>query len=112
MNKPLLFTNEDPIDSLVLLKCPPPALHLKHGLNHIFKELMKVWPEMKDWLSGLHINFEPYHGETLEGKEVTRVLNNLDKLETALPDQFKGFHDFLSDFKKVHDSTFGSTIQV
>ena len=88
----------------------PPVLHLKLELNHVLKALLNVWPELRDWLTQLHMLFEPYHGETLEGNDVTKVLKNLDKLEEVLPVCFSAFLDFFNDFKKVIDSVFGVSL--
>ena len=93
-----------------MLGSPPPVLHLKLGLNHVLKALLNVWPELRDWLTQLHILFEPYHGETLEGNDVTKVLKNLDKLQEVLPVCFSAFLDFFNDFKKVIDSVFGVSL--
>ena len=46
----LLFDDDDLPSTLVLEKCPPPALHLKLSLNHILVELSKAWPPLVDWL--------------------------------------------------------------
>ena len=52
-------------DSKLLLTCPPPALHLKLGLNHVLKKLDELWPEFGNFCKEINIVFEPYHGETL-----------------------------------------------
>ena len=65
VSTPLLFSVEDSKDSLLIEKCPPPSLHLKLGINHVLKHLQNHWPGLIDYLDGLYIQFEPYHGYTL-----------------------------------------------
>ena len=108
VNKPIVFDEDDSPDSFILLKCPPPALHLKLSLNHLLKELSKVWPGILVWLEGKHIVYEPYHGgQTLEGNDCNKVLRNLDSLMEILPQEFSAFIDTLLAFKNVVDSCFG-----
>ena len=95
----------------MLLKTVPPALHLKLSINHILKELAKVWPEILDWLATLHITLEPYHGgQTLEGNESSKVLRSLDLLAQVLPTSFSPFLDCLCGLRDTVDSTFGFTL--
>ena len=42
VEKSLMFDDEYLPSTLVLEKCPPPALHLKLSLNHILVELSKA----------------------------------------------------------------------
>ena len=97
-------------EELILLKCPPPSLHLKLGLNHILDALSKVWPELTDWLSSLNVVHEPYHGFCLEGNEVSKVLKKLTTLEQRLPDELEPFLTCMEDFDKVVQSCFGFTL--
>ena len=62
VNKPLIYSSDNDPDIPMLLKAPPPANHLKLGINHFLKELAKVWPGILDWLADLNIMLEPYHG--------------------------------------------------
>ena len=48
VEKSLMFDDDDLQSTLVLEKCPPPALHLKLSLNHILVELSKAWPPLVD----------------------------------------------------------------
>ena len=90
------------------MKCPPPALHLKLSLNHLLKELSKVWAPVLDWLTSNHIVLEPYFGgQTLEGNDCNKVLKNLDSLMKVLPSKFSSFMDALLAFRDVNDSCFG-----
>ena len=106
--KPMLFDENDDPSMTVLLKCPPPALHLKLGLNNLLKELYKVWPPILDWLAAKHIVLEPYHGgQTLEGNECSKVLKNLPSLEEVIPADFSVFLEAFKCFRDVVDSCFG-----
>lgn len=42
VEKPLLASEDDDLDTTMLLKTTPPALHLKLSINHFLKELYKV----------------------------------------------------------------------
>ena len=108
INKPIIFDETDVEDTLVLMKCPPPALHLKLGLNHILMELYKAWPQVLEWLASQHIVLEPYHGgKTLEGNDCSKVLRSLDKMEEVLPPNLSAFMDVFRSFRDVNDSCFG-----
>ena len=76
----------------------------------MLKGLLGVWPELTDWLGKWSIQFSPYHGETLEGNEVSKVLNNLGDLELELPTKFHSFLYFLKDVSVVFESVFGYTL--
>ena len=106
--KPIIFDSDDDSSTPVLVKCPPPALHLKLGLNTLLMDLYKVWPQILDWLSSKHIILEPYHGgRTLEGNNCSKVLKNLDSLEEKIPTSFTTFMATLRAFRDVVNSTFG-----
>ena len=108
VEKALLFDEDDDPLSPILLKCPPPALHLKLGLNSLLMELYKVWPPILDWLASKHIVLEPYHGgQTLEGNECNKVLKNLDSLADVIPPHLSVFLDALKCFRDVVESCFG-----
>ena len=108
VSKALLFDENDELDTLVLLKCPPPALHLKLSLNHLLTELSKAWPPILDWLASKHIVLEPYNGgQTLEGNDCNKVLKNLESLEEVIPATFSSFLETLKAFRDVVDSCFG-----
>ena len=109
VEKSLLFDEDDAPSTLVLDKCPPPALlHLKLSLNHILVELSKAWPPLLDWLKSKHIVLEPYHGgHTLEGNECNKVLGNIESLAEVLPSSFSAFMFTLESFRDVVSSCFG-----
>ena len=102
VNTPLIFYEDDDPVAAVLVKCPPPALHLKLGLNHLLVELSKVWPPILDWLTSKHIVLEPYHGgQTLEGNDCSKVLKNLHSLEEVLPTSFSMHLETMKSFRDV-----------
>ena len=108
VEKSLMFDDDDLQSTLVLEKCPPPALHLKLSLNHILVELSKAWPPLVDWLKSKHIVLEPYHGgHTLEGNECNKVMNNLPSLAEVLPSHLSAFLLTLESFRDVVNSCFG-----
>ena len=108
VHTPIIFDEDDDPSLPVLLKCPPPALHLKLSLNKLLVELSKVWPPILDWLASKHIVLEPYHGGmTLEGNDCSKVLRNLHHLEEVLPANFSNFLATFKAFRDVVDSCFG-----
>ena len=106
-NKPLLFGEDDDPDSLFLLISPPPSLHLKLSFNKLLEVLALLWPQLLDWIDSLGVSFEPYHGVTLEGNEVHKVMRSLDHLESIIPTEFMVFVDTMRAFSDVCDSCFG-----
>ena len=56
-------------DSRILVKIPPPALHvcLLGPVNYIIQQLEKVYPSVSDEIERLHIVRERYQGKTFEG---------------------------------------------
>ena len=67
-----LTTNDDMNETPMLLKSPPPSLHIKLGVNSILKDLQALWPDIDIFLKGLSLTFAPYHGETL-GKDFNDI---------------------------------------
>ena len=55
----------------VLMKIPPPALHvcLLGPTNDIIKHLQKVYPGVREELEKLYVVKENYHGKTFEGNQ-------------------------------------------
>ena len=89
-------------DEPVLWTISPPALHIYLGANHILKSLQKQWGYLVPWLKEvLHIVFAPYHGETLEGNDLAKVLANLEKLSEVVPEEFAEYLHCLACFKEV-----------
>ena len=67
---------------------------------------MKVWPKLHDWLEKHGIVFLKYHGETLDGNEVTKVLRLLGDLRSEAPRKFRPFTKCLEDFGSVAQACF------
>ena len=93
-------------NGLVIQKVCPPGLHLYLGVNHILKGFLKVWPPLQDWLENHGIVFMKYHGETLEGNEVKKVLRLLDELKADAPNKFAPFIRCMKDFGSVAHACF------
>ena len=110
VKNPIIGVNPENLDTPMMFISPPPSLHLKLSVNHILTQLAELWPPCLDWLKSLHVVFSPYHGETLEGNEVNKVLNSLPSLFEILPDDLFSFYNCLKDFKDVIDSCFGFTL--
>ena len=70
-NSPLIADNTDVEGSnLLLLVCPPPALHLNLGIvNTLITDMLTQYPPLEKWLhEELNIIQEEYHGKNFEGK--------------------------------------------
>ena len=98
-NDPLL--NGDHGDQIIKI-VPPPPLHtiLLGPVNHVFKELKKVYPNIMGKVSKLHIQRSKYHGRQFEGNQCRDLLNSIHKLE--IPDSFKVFRDVFLAIKDLH----------
>ena len=71
---------------------------------------LQRWPELLNFLNSLNVVFEPYHGTTLEGNEVTKVMRSLGHLESLVPAELLPFVDTMRAFYDVVESTFGYTL--
>ena len=65
VDSPLIFDSDDNKKTPLLLKSPPPSLHLKLSLNTVLNVLYSYWPELDLFLKSLNITYSPYHGDTL-----------------------------------------------
>ena len=102
--------------ALILDVIPPMELHLFLGIvNHLFKNLLDLWPGLKEWPTLLHIQFQPYHGGHFADNECHKLLQNLDILqrlaEKTCAYQAFGFIETLRHFKEVISSCYGTTLQ-
>ena len=104
----------DTSDVEVIDLCPPCSLHLKLGVNEALAHLDKQMDEnqLKIFLKGLNIEYEPYFGgRTLEGKEVSKVLKNVNLLEEIISPTYKPFTNFLHAYAAVVKSQFQVSLQ-
>lgn len=109
-NEPLLAGPHD-ANTPVLTLVPPPALHIKLGIvNKLYAELLKLFPNLDDWPKSLFIMKENYHGQTFEGNECNRLLDNLDMLSNMLPDHLMPFHECFAAFRDAMKACFHSTL--
>lgn len=91
-------------DEPVMWTMPPPSLHLYLSVNHILKSLLSHWEYLVSWLHEvLHVVFAPYHGKTLEGNDVFKVLSNLDRMKEAVPAEFSSYVHCLACFRYIHE---------
>ena len=109
-NDAILDQPGDSTDTQVLDLCPPCSLHLKLGVNEVLDHLNKEMDEgeLTDFLlQVLNIEYEPYFGgKTLEGKEVSKLLRNLDLLDEVVKEKCKPFIAFLRAYAGVVKSQF------
>ena len=113
VHEPLLSGSEN---KLILELIPPMELHLLLGVvNHMYKAMTEVWPNVVKWPSALHIQQEPYHGGQFAGNACHKLLSNLDLLqriaETESAFQVFGIIDALRKFKSVVTACFGMVLE-
>ena len=97
----------------VLEMCPPPPLHTaKLGpTNDLMNLLEKVCPEeVKKFLIENHITKEGYHGGELEGGQCDKVMLNIDKLESKIPDEHKSIIDAFKATKYLNKCVSGKVL--
>ena len=72
------------------------------GLNHIYQELCKVWPEADSWASKCNV-FKKGLYQEFNGDGCNTLLKekSLDMLDTMIPQQFNGFSLTLRHLSKV-----------
>ena len=104
---------EDVNDSTpVITKVPPPELHLMLGpVNHMYKEMEKVWPNSESWLNSCFIKKTEYHGGGLEGNDCRKLLQNVKKLEDLCPQKHQKFPVAFSSFNEVVSSCYGRNLK-
>ena len=88
-------------ETSILLLCPPPMLHIKLGLgNGILSALFDHILELESLLtSKLGIVRADYHGKQYIGKDISKLLRNLDWFKLNLPDEFHTYWNVLNAFK-------------
>ena len=100
----------------VIERIPPMELHLLLGIvNHMFKGLIKCWPDGEFWPQRLHIKIEKYHGGEFVGNDCLKLLKNINILEEMLDnattwdrkEEALSFVKAFKDFKKVVRACFG-----
>lgn len=102
-----LLGKNDPEKPLIQILVPG-ALHIKLGVVNDALELLDgLWDGLEAWLGERGISYVPYHGCMLEGKECSKVLEDIDSLETSLPEHLKPFSAYFRSFRSVLISTCG-----
>ena len=108
-----LFDQEDVKQVIEFI--PPMELHLLLGIvNHLYKSMLKIWPEGKDWPLLLKLKLQPYHGGEFVGNDCHKLLKNIDVLqrivESEKAEHMLGFVKTFQHFKSVVSSCFGRTL--
>ena len=97
-------------DVLTMHIIPPGELHLFLGLNHIYNELKKIWPEAEKWAAQCHVFVEGRY-QQFNGNGCNSLLRDksLTILESMLPkdEHLLGFARALRALSKVVSSCFG-----
>ena len=102
--------SEEELEEPIMLKSPPPPLHLLLSVNHATKALEKVWPEgLYEWARQALQKFEKYFGGTLEGNQCSKLIDKYDILENIADGRFDiaPFIEFFKNFSLVKKACFG-----
>ena len=74
--------NERELKEPIMLKAPPPPLHLLLSTNTLTKVLEDVWEEgIKEWMRLALQSYRNYFGKTLEGNQCSALISKYDILE-------------------------------
>lgn len=73
-------------DSVLVSKvCCIPFLHCLLGItNKTYDEMVKLFPEVRQWPEQLHLHQDQYHGAVFEGNECKKLLTRLDLVQDIL----------------------------
>ena len=97
-------------DVLTMHIIPPGELHLHLGLNHIYNELKKIWPDADKWAAQCHVFVEGQY-QQFNGPGCNTLLKDksLTTLESMLPkdEHLMGFARALRALSKVVTNCFG-----
>ena len=98
-------------DVLTMHLIPPDELHLLLGINHIYKELLKVFPLADKWASSCHA-FKKGQFQQFDGPGCNSLLKekNLNELESVLPANLHGYVKTLRCLSKVVKGCFSLTV--
>lgn len=94
--------NDDDIPTIQLV--PPCELHLLLGpVNHMVDELRSIWPEVDDWVAGMHAFLRGQDHGKLNGNGCNKLLKeeSLIHLENVIPDEHSNFAKAFSALAKV-----------
>lgn len=114
--EPLLFGLNDPGDKILDL-IPVPMLHVLLGIvNKTYKSLVNTIPKSAEWPRILSIHQEHYHGDSFEGNESKKLLNNVGVLEGILNKKClkkaSPFIKVLKSFKIIIDLVYDKAIDL
>ena len=103
--EPLITPKDGEQESSVIKRCPPPPLHLILGsFNHVWKELLQLFPALTNFQDELEVQTSNYQGKrNFEGNQIAKILDNLDKLKDIIQEHLTDFHD---TFVAIRDSKF------
>ena len=93
--------SEEELNEPIMLKCPPPPLHLLLSVNHATQALEEVWPEgLYEWTKQAFQKFKKYFGGTLEGNQCSKLIDQYGILENlALANEKPDILPFVEFFK-------------
>jgi len=100
------YMSEEELNEPIMLKCPPPPLHLLLSVNHATQALEEIWPEgLYEWAKQAFQKFKKYFGGTLEGNQCSKLIDEYGILENlALANEkpdILPFVEFFKAFSKV-----------
>ena len=94
---------------------PPGELHLHTGVtNYLYKALLNIFPQVKEWPQFLAIEKKKWHGGQFVGNDCKRLLENVDFLQSLGAKyanfQVMPFVDTFRSLNKVRISCFGNKL--
>ena len=98
-------------DVLTMHILPPDELHLLLGINHFYKDLLKVWPDAEKWAKKCHV-FKKGRSQEFDGPGCNNLLKekSLADLESMAPSQHHGFVTGFRQLAKIVKGCFGLTV--
>ena len=76
------------------------------GVNHLFNLMVKVWPDILEWIKKNDILMHRYQGGGLDGRNSSKFLFKLDLLQLELPINLHPVLDTLKIFSDVVEGCF------
>ena len=79
-----------------------PTLHCILGpCNKICDVLEEKWPGFLDWCKGINLVKDPYNNKDYNGNNCNKLLKNIDKLRSDIPEDLVLFVDTLEALRRV-----------
>ena len=81
-----------------------------YTVNKLVDSLTEVWSGCEAWIQACNVVKDDYHGGAFEGNECRKLLKNVAKLRSIIPEQFIGYADTLEKIDKVVKACYGTQL--